>query len=243
MVILLFAASALAENDHLVSINTRPGTEVSFYYMKREGAKATLVLLAGGDGGIGIEDGIPTSRNFLVRSRDFFAANGFNIAIVDKEDGLSRSSSEHIEDLRRVAAHLKKDAKAPVWIVGTSRGTISAAAAATTVGDGELGGIVLTSSVTSREPDAVPFQKLDAIRVPVLVVHHERDACKICDPREADEIIRRLKNAPIKKIVFVKAGATSPSGNPCKALHYHGFIGVEKETVDLISTWIKNPAP
>jgi hypothetical protein len=243
MAILLFAAAACAENDHVESITTRPGTAVSFYYMKRESAKATLVLLAGGDGGIDIEDGVPTSKNFLVRSRDYFAANGFNLAIIDKEDGLFRGSSEHIEDVRRVAAYLRKDAKVPVWLVGTSRGTISATAVATVAGGDELGGIVLTSSITSREPGAVPFQKLDAVRVPVLVVHHEWDACKICDPREAEGIIRRLKNAPIKKIVYVKAGATPPSGNPCKALHYHGFIGVEKETADLISAWIKNPAP
>jgi len=79
--------------------------------------------------------------------------------------------------------------------------------------------------------------------VPVLVVHNELDECKVCDPREVEEIVRRLKNAPVKKLVFVKAGSATPSGDPCQAFHYHGFIGIEKDVIDLVSTWIKNPVP
>jgi hypothetical protein len=76
--------------------------------------------------------------------------------------------------------------------------------------------------------------------VPVLVVHHEFDECKVCVPNEVFQIVRGLKNAPIKKEVYVKGGA-NPTGDPCEALHWHGFIGMEKEVVDLISGGIKNP--
>lgn len=246
IIIIFYAATAFAENDRLVKIDTRPGVTVSFYYMKREGAKGSLVLLTGGGGGIGMKNGIPTSNNFLVRSREFFVENGFNVAVVgkpsDKDDlsGSFRISPEHIEDLRRVVAFLKKDAGVPVWVVGTSMGTISATAVATVVGKEEVSGIVLTSSVTQKKIGAVPEQKLEAIRLPVLVVHHEFDECKICVPSEVSQIIRGLKNTQIKKEVYVKGG-TNPTGNPCEALHWHGFIGIEKEVVDLISDWIKNP--
>jgi len=241
------ALPALAESDRLVKINTRSGVTVSFYYMKRDGSKATVMLLPGGAGGIGVVDGVPTSNNFLVRSRDNFAANGFNVAVVGKPsdiddlDGTARISPEHIEDLKQVVAFLKKDTLVPVWLVGTSMGTISATAAAIAFANEDIGGIVLTSSVTSRKTGAVPDQKLEKIRLPVLVLHHEYDECRVCVPREVPEIIKRLKNAPIKKEVFVKGGA-NPSGNPCQALHWHGFIGMEKEAVDIISNWIKNPA-
>ena len=30
-------------------------------------------------------------------------------------------------------------------------------------------------------------------------------------------------------------------GNPCAALHYHGFVGMEEEAVDLIARWILKP--
>ena len=103
--------------------------------------------------------------------------------------------------------------------------------------------IRLTSSITSQKKiGAVPWQKLESIRVPVLVVHHEFDACKVCVPSEVTQIIRGLKNAPIKKEVYVNGGA-NPKGDPCEALHWHGFIGMQKEAVGLITDWIKNPVP
>lgn len=76
----------------------------------------------------------------------------------------------------------------------------------------------------------------------MLVVHHEFDECKIYIPSKVSQIIRGLKNALIKKKVYVKGGA-NPKGDPCEALHWHGFIGMEKEVIDLISDWIKNPVP
>ena len=36
-------------------------------------------------------------------------------------------------------------------------------------------------------------------------------------------------------------GGTGASGEPCEALHYHGYIGMEKETVDQIVSWIRQP--
>jgi pimeloyl-ACP methyl ester carboxylesterase len=247
---LLFAATtaAFAAEDKLIKLDTRPGVSVSFYYMKRDGAAATVVLLPGGGGGIGLRDGVPTSDNFLVRSRDHFAAHGFNVAVVnrptDKElDYEFRVSPAHIEDLRQVVEYLKTDTGLPVWLVGTSRGTVSAAAAAITFGNEKLAGLALTSSVTSnKRTGAVPEQKLEAIRIPVLVLHHEKDACLVTFPRGARWIIDGLKNAPVKKLVMVNGGA-NPTGDPCEPLHWHGFIGMEKQAVDIMANWIKNPMP
>ena len=245
---LLFAGATLTcfSAGKIVTLDTRPGVSVSFYYLKQDRAPATLVLLSGGAGDIGLKDGVPTSKNFLVRSRDFFAAHGFNIVVVDRPSDRAleyeaRVSSEHLQDLRQVVNYVKKDTSLPVWLVGTSRGTISATAAAIAFGNDSLAGIVLTASVTSsNKTGAVPGQKLAAIRIPVLVIHHERDACVITQPSEVSSIIRGLKNASVKKLIMVEGGA-DPSGDPCKALHWHGFIGMEKEVVDITAAWIKNP--
>jgi hypothetical protein len=237
--------SAAAAADKLIKIDTRPGVTVSYYYMPRPGAAATVVLLTGGNGSIGMKNGVPTSENFLVRSRDLFAAHDFNIAIVgrpsDRQDLSSdyRITAEHVEDLRKVVARLKKDTGLPIWLVGTSRGSISAAAAAIAFGNTELGGIVLTASIT-RGFGAVPRQKIEQIRIPVLVVHHEKDACAWCWPYEASKIPGALVNAPVKKHLAIGAGGGA-TGDPCEALHWHGFIGAEKETVDAIAAWIKQP--
>jgi hypothetical protein len=138
---------------------------------------------------------------------------------------------------------LKRDAGLPIWLVGTSRGSISAAAAAIAFGNEELAGMVLTSSVTSiQKPGAVPYQALETIRIPVLILHHERDACSVCSPQEVARITRGLKNATVKKEVFVNGGG-GPTGDPCEAFHWHGFIGMEKEAVDIVAEWIKSPRP
>lgn len=244
----VFTPSARAA-DGLVTIDTRPGVTVSYWYMPRPGATATVVLLSGGGGGIGMKDGVPTSTNFLVRSRDLFAAHGFNVAIVGKPSDIPdlsapiRTGAKHMEDLQKVVARLKADARVPVWMIGTSNGTISTAAAGIAFGDGNLAGIVLTSSITAYgRPGSVPQQDLDRIRLPVLVMHHAQDECRACPPQDVGYIMRGLKNSPIKKQIMMNGG-DGVRGDPCEPLHYHGYIGIEKEAVGLIAAWIKHPTP
>ena len=241
------AGTAWAE-DAMLHIDVRPGVTVPVFWMPRENASATVVLLPGGAGGLGqLVGGKPSSMNFLVRSRDEFAAQGFNVAIVgrpsDREDLDTgyRAGAEHVSDLRTVVDALKQRASLPFWLIGTSRGTVSATAAAIGFGNERLAGIVLTSSVTNmKHAGAVPSQKLDAIHIPVLVMHHERDACRACRPHETAWIMRGLSNAPVKKLLLVSDGA-NPSGDPCEPLHWHGYIGMEKQAVELIAGWIRQP--
>jgi pimeloyl-ACP methyl ester carboxylesterase len=250
---LIFAAlssnSTPAFADGLIKIDTRPGVTLGYWYMPRPNAMATVVLLPGGAGGIGLKNGVVTSNNFLVRSRNDFAAQRFNVAVVgrpsDKEDldPVFRVGAAHMEDMRKLVTHLKKETGLPVWLIGTSRGTLSAAAAAIDFGNDQLAGIVLTSSITRRtQAPGVPDLALERIRIPVLVVHHQRDACSFCRPQDVMYITRGLVNAPVKKQIMVNTG-DGATGDPCDALHWHGFIGAERQTVDTIAEWIKNPAP
>ena len=225
------------------------GVLVPIYAVWNKNAVANLVLYSGGGGGYGVigADGWPDSKNFLIRSAKLFAAHPFNVILVGRAtdmstlDGATRIGDDHYRDNQAIFRAIKANNSAPIWLVGTSMGTISVAAAATRDTESDIAGIVLTSSVTShRVPGAVPTQDLGKIRVPVLVVHHERDACKSCTPFEAKNIAGSLINAPVKKTVLVTGGA-SATGGPCEALHYHGFVGMEGETVDLIANWILHP--
>mgnify|MGYP001298605413 FL=1 len=120
-------------------------------------------------------------------------------------------------------------------------GSISAAAAAIRDSEDLVSGLVLSSSVVAYKiPGAVPKQPLDRIRVPTLVLHHENDACWACRPHEVKNIAGDLKNAPIKKTIFV-SGGSGASGNPCEPMHFHGFVGMQNEAVDLIAAWIIKP--
>jgi len=244
--LLVLASLPLAAADRLVGIETRPGVKVAYWWMERPDAVATVMLLPGGEGGIGMKDGVPTSNNFLVRSRDLFAAAGYNVAVVGKPsdrqdlDPGFRASSDHVADLRRIAEKLRKDFGKPVWLVGTSLGTLSAAATAIAADPGEIAGIVLSSSRTAGPYPTVPGLRLSKIGVPVLVMHHRDDACPSCNPREAARITSSLTNAPVKRFVLAEGGGGA-SGPPCEALHYHGYIGMEKEAVETITAWMKDP--
>src|SRR5262249_41112538 len=150
--------------------------------------RAALVLLPGGGGHLDL-DGKGCVRalkgNFLVRSLALFHGAGFSTALVDApsdhpgEDGLRgfRIAPQHADDLGKVIADVRRRAQAPVWVVGTSRGTISAAnAAARLAGPHAPDGVVLTSAITSggsggRRPWAAQTVfdlRLEAIAAPVL---------------------------------------------------------------------------
>ena len=249
LVTALLALTAVAAHaaGTLFKVPTREGVATTLFWEAAPDAKATVFLFPGGAGGFGkVQEGKATGQNFLVRSEPYFIANGFNVAIFGRPsdsqdlDYADRISEIHMADVRKVLEVVKRQADVSVWIVGTSRGTISAAAAAINL-PGEMAGVVLTSSVVSyKKPGAVPKQNLERIKVPVLVLHHAKDACPLCQPFEVPAILRGLKNAPVKKEIMV-SGGENPTGNVCEALHWHGFIGMEREAVDLISNWIKAP--
>lgn len=243
----LFASLPARAQGALFKVPTRDGVTTTVFWEAAPGAWATVLLFPGGDGGFGrVENGRPTGGNFLVRSTPHFIANGLNVAIFGRPNGMDlgwhdRTQPEHMVDAARVLDFIKTQSPLPVWIVGTSRGTVSATAMAIEVRDPALAGLVLTASVVRQAtPGAVPRQNLAAIELPVLVYHHERDACKHCLARETPFILDGLTRAPVKKLLRVDGGA-NPSGDPCQGQHWHGFIGMEREAVDDIARWMRAP--
>lgn len=239
------AVSARAQ-DQLVNLPTREGQSISYWWMPAAGAKTTVLLFSGGGGGIGMRDGRPQSRNFLIRSGELFRAQGLNVAMMgnpsDKRllDDTWRTSAMHRADVSQVLADLRQRGSQTFWLVGTSRGTVSVAALGIAMHE-QLAGLVLTASIASYNvATSVPQQAIDQIRLPVLVYHHKNDACRITLARETDWIMRGLKNAPIKKRWIVEGGG-NPEGDPCEALHWHGFIGMEEQAVKDIAGWIAKP--
>jgi len=245
---LAWAVVAQAEGMRL-DVPTREGVVTPVFWEAAQAPKATVLLIPGGGGGFGkVEEGRPTSRNFLVRAMGEFVARGYNVAIFGKPSDVAdlgyaeRTSDAHMTDIRQVLAAVRQKSPLPIWLVGTSRGTVSGAAAAIRL-QGEIAGLVLTSSIVAWDKTgAVPRQDLAAIRVPVLVVHHAKDQCKQTLPRDVGYIMKGLTAAPVKKLVMVDGGA-DPTGDVCEAMHWHGFIGMEAQAVRLITDWMDSPAP
>jgi hypothetical protein len=244
---MLFVMPAWAA-DSYISMPTREGVTSGYWWMQRDNAKANLILLSGGSGGIGLRDGAPQSSNFLIRSREYFAQGGFHVALLGNASDLrqldptKRASPEHIKDIAAVIQHIRARNALPIWLIGTSQGTISAAAAAIALGDA-IDGLVLTAAYTDfSTPTSVPRQAIAEIKQPVLVMSHADDSCRVTRPHEAANIIRGLKQAKVKKLLLVKGGS-NPTGDECEALHYHGFIGMEAQAVKLITDWVATPVP
>jgi hypothetical protein len=246
---LLACQALLAQAQGQVhQVPTRDGVTTSLFWEAAKSPKATLLLFPGGGGGFGkVEGGVPGSRNFLVRSAPLFVAQGYNVAIFGKPGDLAeldysdRITDAHMADIAKVLAFVRTLSPLPVWLVGTSRGTVSATAAAIRVHDAALAGLVLSSSVVNgRKAGAVPTQDLAAIGLPVLLLHHEKDACNVCSPGDVPLILKGLTHASVKKLVWVNGGA-NPSGDACGALHWHGYIGMEADAVGQITGWIAKP--
>lgn len=247
--LLLACATAWAHaQEGMVQLDIGRGdARLPMYVMSHPNATATLILLPGGDASTGkIVDGKPGSSNFLSRTRDEFHAANFHVIVAYRASDLTgldygyRISKDHTGELAKVIAYAKQRFGKPVWLVGTSRGTVSGTATAIALGESEVQGLVLTSSVTSKKTGAIGGQSIGSLKIPVLVLHHKNDACKVCVPYEASRITSDLKSAPVKKFIMVECGS-SPEGDPCEGKHWHGFVNYEKETAKIITDWIKNP--
>ncbi len=236
----------------VVDIPTRPGVTQRFLYLAPENPKASVILFAGGHGGLQIRDNGSFrwgDGNFLVRTRQLFADSDVAVALIDAPSDRQsapflsgfRQTSEHVADVKSVIAWLKQQVKIPVWLIGTSRGTQSAAFIATqlSVLDGGPDGLVLTSTIlTDEKGRPVPEMPLEKISIPILVVHHEQDSCRHSAFIDIPLLMNKLSAASAKELATFKGG--SNGGDPCEAFAYHGFNGLEKNVVKRIVTWIHN---
>lgn len=258
--VLLFAGSAAhAQTARLVSIQTPRGVKQAFILIHPSGPPtAWAVLFAGGDGALGLKSASSMSwgaANFLVRTRMMFAARGLGVAVVDApsdhQDGMNavfRMGRAHTGDIEAIAAHLKKDADVPVWLIGTSMGTFSAAAGA--IASAGVDGLVLTSTVTRSKPewkiaathrDGVASMALGRVTVPALIVSHRKDGCNLTPSSDAARLKERLVKARKVEVVLLDGGAP-PVSAPCEARAQHGFLGIEQQAVDAIAGFVKaNP--
>jgi hypothetical protein len=227
------------------------------------GARTGLVLLVGGGGHLDLDDqGCPRALkgNSLVRSLPQFHGEGFVTALVDApsdypgEDGLGgfRLAPEHAEDIGKVVADLRARVQGPVWLVGTSRGSISAVNAAARLRDAAApDGIVLTSALmvgTARArkawvADSVFDVRLEDIRVPVLVVGHAADQC-IRSPASRSAEITGRTNGAREQAVAVTGGPGeamnfTPGIEACAGRSPHGFIGQEAEVAAGIARFVR----
>jgi pimeloyl-ACP methyl ester carboxylesterase len=149
---------------------------------------------------------------------------------------------EHAADVRAVVADLRaRFPAASIFLVGTSRGSVSVASLGARITDG-VAGVVLTSTMFRgtgrRSPEPGPGLggfDFATIKVPALVVHHREDTCHVTPYADAERLGKRFP------LVSVRGGLPAKS-EPCQALSAHGYLGKEAETIEAIAHWmLKKP--
>ena len=248
--IAVLALPALAQPvQQVVDIPSRPGVTQRLLVLTPPRPRAAVILLAGGHGGLQLQaDGSMNwgKGNFLVRTRNIFARQGLTVAVIDAPSDRQdtpflsgfRHTPEHAADIKAAISWLRAQANVPVWLVGTSRGTQSAAHAAIELAgpDGPDGMVLSSTILTENFGRPVPGMPLDKVRIPVLVVHHEQDGCLHCRFNDVPQLMDKLVNAPRKQLLAFKGGVNE--GDPCDAAAYHGFNGLEREVVGQTAAWM-----
>lgn len=207
------------------------------------GGAHAAVMLVGGTG-----DFEEVKGNFLLRIRDRLTAAGLLLAFPDvpsdrKARALTdfRSDPRHAEDVRAVVAHLRRRADAPVFLIGTSRGTISAANAAARLGPDLVAGAILSSTLTGRvrqNPENVFDAPLGQVRVPVLLLHHSDDRCHVTPARHVGNVRDALARSPRAEVRMLSGGWPAKASDECAALANHGFYGLYDQAVAAMVGWL-----
>jgi len=257
-VLVASVASVCAQEASLASVQSARGVKQAFILIKPDKPVAAVILFAGGHGNLGLRSADSMAwgaQNFLVRTRGRFAAQGLMVAVVDAPSdqkgarGMNaqfRMSKGHATDIQAVIDYLKKQANVPVWLVGTSMGTFSAAGGGIALRD--LGGIVLTSTITRSKPNwniagshpnGVASMRVSAVTVPTLIMSHRRDGCDITPAADAPKLARALSKSRKVETVLLDGGSP-PQSDPCEARSQHGFLGIEDQAVNGIVKFIKS---
>ena len=234
--------------------------EVTLNYMVHDPVgmpKGVVVLIAGGALTAylsGTEGNTATNSggNFLVRSAHRFMNAGYRVVTMDRPSDFVvygdidnnsylydayRISVDHAIDITTIANQENGD-NLPVFIVGTSRGAISAVAQNTIAM-----GIGISSPVTRSSAGGSPIGSanlpLSVVQVPIHVLYHQDDGCAVTQPADTAALISQLADINVAVAGNHLTGGFNDTiaNNPCGAFSFHGFLGIENCAVNTTTAW------
>lgn len=249
-------AHAQGLKEELISVDLSDSKkQVGVYSTKTGSDKPTklAVLLPGSPSVVRpvVENGVMTNSkltgNFLIRARRFLVDENVASLIVDchTESGDDCSSNyqaskQRQEDVDKLIAEVKNrnPSITDVWLVGTSKGTISSSFMPVHNTSGYAGAIH-TASITDpyvrgsyRELGGFDYKKTT---VQQFFVHHANDPCALTSYPSAKSIAEKYA-VPLITV----SGGSGFQGGACEAFTEHGFRGKEKEVMNAMTAIIKS---
>lgn len=212
--------------DQLAVGKMTDGTTVPYILTTSDGEKPryAVILMPGGAGKLaprmeGNKLAFASGGNFLIRTRAIFAEGPFVAASTDATTTPDRIMAI-VRDLTARFGALS------VYVVGTSASTNATLTLAEPL-DGQVAGFVHTSSmnrVASLDPRKLKSRHL--------IVLNKRDACQYTKPANGSVSHSRYGT----DLIEMDGGKSSDTD--CEAYAYHGYNGIERETVGKIKAWI-----
>lgn len=230
----------------VLSLDIPGGGQLRALYDAPDRPRATIVMLPGGAGDIGLGADGETTRgdNFVVRSRALWVAAGFAVLIPDTIDGRNlrglRSARSYAGVVAALVASAHAQAAGPVFLFGTSQGAIAAMNGAAHLHHKEIAGVVLSEavSVPGGSHETVFDGHPDKVDVPALVVANGDDRCNVAPPDDVERIAAAMTRSPSVKILHV-SGGEQRSSRDCGSLSPHGYYGIESSVVNAVSAWMR----
>ena len=187
------------------------------------------------------------SKNFLIRERMSFFEKGANIFIFPntaKKQKMSyddRLNGSHRDKIHKLVNEIRSRNDLPIFLVGISRGAVSVGSYIAEYGKGVDGAILISAIYFNdriSKRNAYSMQEVIGRKpkTTILIIHHESDGCKICQPSSAQDFFNTIEG--VEKSLFWVSGGQS-SGDPHGPFHHHGYEGVENIAVDYLINWVK----
>lgn len=164
--------------------------------------------------------------NFLIRARGYLVDHDLATLTVDCRsdydlicDDLYQASPERIRDIEILIAQARQDLPTveEIWIVSTSRGALTSAAAVR-YGVDTFHGAIHTAGVLG----AVGNLGREGPRLKVeFLVHHAHDPCSLATYSRAEQVSKE------RDVPLITARGGRAWGLACQAFTQHGFNGIE----------------
>lgn len=213
------------------------------FLWQAKSAKATLVMIPGGEGRIGLAPGRADLGGFYGKTLKPLAdpartSGATHVVVFDSPERLaegrlyptSRATSDHLGRIESVVAFYKQRFGRPVWLMGHSNGAVSVAEFLRAHASTAAGAILSSQRKSTKVPQA--------IAIPILFLHHRIDGCAGSDARSAAEQFKTLQAGNKANAAFFWVdGGSAENTNPCYS-GYHMYFGAEAEAARAIDAFI-----
>ncbi len=243
-------------NPQAFTIATREGVKQTFLLVApNQQPKVALLMFPGGPGRANIrstETEILFNKNgYLQRSINYFVSSGMLVALIDRPSDLEdmsvnfRKSDEHMQDIGEVIKNILLRYKdIPIYIIGISRGSVSATYVAKHSKEKVSGVVLMAGHLADRRSVGLSGFNYKTLQQRILIVGHKNEGCPHTAFRDWLEIARSY-NIPMISVtggyqkLEMSAGDRYPE---CRPWAHHNFLGVEKPVAEEISNWILQKA-